>query len=421
MRSYLSFAWKELKAQRVMSVLIFIAAVMSTAMTAAIGQSAGVLQAMRGEQAAMLNGSRYATFYEMTGEQAELLHRDERLYDVGDWLTVGTVELADSGVTLFLREYHDRTLSMYPGLGRVKEGRLPEREGEIALPEDALQYLGWNVSVGDSVTLELSAASMDGLLPDFDFTGEFVLTAILESNYLGYSTGIVTGIAGSKTAKSLLPEEYLLYATDFKTRSKSDFQAVVHELAAALGVEERHIQYNWILLDALGISYDGERDPGENTGFSFMMLACLLVGILVLLAAGLVIYNILKISVAKRIREYGTLRALGGEKGQIYRLVSLTADRKSVCQRHFDSCAGASEPGTVSGRQHRGIECGCSLCRRRQCVVYAAERGGHFGLCTGCVLPGGPLCCQCPSHGGNVRECDKDKEAGKEEQKDPQF
>ena len=40
-------------------------------------------------------------------------------------------------------------------------------------------------------------------------------------------------------------------------------------------------------------------------------------------AAGLVIYNILKISITKRIKEYGTLRAIGGERGQIYRLVSL--------------------------------------------------------------------------------------------------
>ena len=54
-----------------------------------------------------------------------------------------------------------------------------------------------------------------------------------------------------------------------------------------------------------------------------MTAACILVGVLVLLAAGLVIYNILKISITKRIKEYGTLRAIGGERGQIYRLVSL--------------------------------------------------------------------------------------------------
>ena len=60
---------------------------------------------------------------------------------------------------------------------------------------------------------------------------------------------------------------------------------------------ERYIQYNWVLLDAIGISYDEAADSDTGTGFSFMAMACILVGVLVLLAAGLVIYNILKISI----------------------------------------------------------------------------------------------------------------------------
>lgn len=54
-----------------------------------------------------------------------------------------------------------------------------------------------------------------------------------------------------------------------------------------------------------------------------MTAACILVGTLILLAAGLVIYNVLKISVAKRIREYGTLRAIGSERKQLYMLVTV--------------------------------------------------------------------------------------------------
>ena len=35
-----------------------------------------------------------------------------------------------------------------------------------------------------------------------------------------------------------------------------------------------------------------------------------------------VIYNILKIAVVQRIKQYGTLRAIGGEKRQLYFLVT---------------------------------------------------------------------------------------------------
>ena len=162
-----------------------------------------------------------------------------------------------------------------------------------------------------------------GVLGALKYSADFVLTGILEGSYIGYASGTVEGIVGEGTAEELLPEEYLLYSTDFKTYDKQNFQSIIYALAEDLNVDERYIQYNWVLLDAIGISYDEAADSDTGTGFSFMTAACILVGVLVLLAAGLVIYNILKISITKRIKEYGTLRAIGGERGQIYRLVSL--------------------------------------------------------------------------------------------------
>ena len=323
MKSYLTLALKELKAQRITAALILIAVILSTVMTTIVTQSIGILQAMRMEQAAGLNGNRYATFHQLSLEQAEKLHEDSRLYDVGDILNVGNMPLGNSGLTLYLREYHDQALDMYPANGRIKEGRLPEKADEIALPEDALHYLGGDIALDDTLSLELRAIVMDGSIPEYVYFADFILTGILESSYYGYATGTVTGIAGEGAAERLLPEEYLFYATDFKTHSKQDFQSIVRELAASLQEDERYIQYNWVLLNALGISYGEAEKADIGNGFPFMVFACILVGALVLLAAGLVIYNVLKIAVTKRIREYGTLRAIGGERGQVYRLVSL--------------------------------------------------------------------------------------------------
>ena len=323
MKSYLSFAWKELKAQKITAILISIAVVMSTIMTTVVGQSIGILQSMRVQQAAGLNGNRYVTFHQLGKEQAQKLHEDDRLYDVGDTIFVGSTPLGNSSLSLYLREYHDNALSMYPAIGYVKEGRLPQKANEIALSEDTIQYLGIDAAVGNTFSLDLRTFVMDGALPVLEYSADFVLTGILKSSYIGYASGTVAGIVGNGTAEKLLPEEYLLYSTDFKTYDKQNFQSIIYDLAAELNVTERYIQYNWILLDAIGISYDEAADSDTGTGFSFMTAACVLVGILVLLAAGLVIYNILKISITKRMKEYGTLRAIGGERGQIYHLVSL--------------------------------------------------------------------------------------------------
>lgn len=322
MKSYLALTWKELKAQKITAILILVAVIMSTIMTTVVGQSIGILQSMRIEQAASLNGNRYATFHQLEKEQAKKLHEDDRLYDVGDTIFVGSTPLSSS-LSLYLREYHDNTLSMYPAIGNVKEGCLPEEANEIVLSEDTIRYLGLDVAVGDTVSLDMRVSVMDGSLPEFEYSGNFILTGILESSYIGYSSGTVEGIVGSGTAEKLLPEEYLLYSTDLKTYDKQNFQSIVYDLAEELNVEKRYIQYNWVLLDAIGISYDEATNSDTGAGFSFMIVACVLVGVLVLFAAGLVIYNILKISITKRIKEYGTLRAIGGERGQIYRLVSL--------------------------------------------------------------------------------------------------
>lgn len=323
MKSYLSLAWKELKAQRVTAILILIAVILSSLMTTVIGQSIGILQAMQVQQAERLNGSRYATFHQLTQQQAQAMHDDPRLTDVGDVLYLGSTGLGSSSLKLSLREYHDDALAMYPSIGKIKEGRLPEAAKEVALPEDALQYLDKNAAVDDTIRLTLTVSTMDGLLPEIEYTADFTLTGILESSYLGYSSGTVQGIVGKGSAEVLLPAAYRLISTDFKTQSKQDFQRIVRELAETLQVDAAFIQYNPVLLNALGISYDADEDSDTGSGFPFMAAACVIVGVLVLLAAGLVIYNILKISIAKRVREYGTLRAIGAQRGQVYRLVSV--------------------------------------------------------------------------------------------------
>lgn len=323
MKSYHSLAWKELRTQKITSTLILIAIILSTMMTTVIGQSWGILQALREQQAGMLNGNRYATFHNLTKEQKTLLEKDNRLSFVGSNIILSVASLKNSGISLQLREYDEQDLSIYPTISQLSKGRLPQKAGEIALPEDALDYLGFLGDIGDTIKLDLSISLQQDMEEAYGYKAEFILCGILKSNYLAYVSGIVTGIAGQGTAEKWLPEKYHVYSTDFRTVDKRSFQQIVNDLADKTEISDNHIQYNWIYLNALGIDYDkGDSDESKTTGFSYMTVAGIMIGTLVLLAAGLVIYNILKIAVSKRIKEYGTLRAIGAHQGQLYRLVS---------------------------------------------------------------------------------------------------
>lgn len=324
MKSYRALALKEIKAQKVTFILILIAIVLSTMMTTTVGQSAGVLSAMQQQQAITLGGDRYATFVQMDQEQVMALQNDPRLSFVGEYITLGSVEL-NSTLTLGLNEYHEDVAAIYPAQARLKSGRLPAAPLEIALPEDVLHYLSFTGNLGDTIPLSLSKALRHGIeISSYDFTANFVLVGITESNYLNYTSGGVTGMVGIGTAQELLPDNYLYYNLDIRTADKSTFQETINDLVSSLGIHELDTLYNTPYLDALSIRYDagGSEIDTSSQGFSLMLVAGIMVGLLLLLAAGLVIYNILKIAVSQRIKQYGTLRAIGGESGQLYFLVS---------------------------------------------------------------------------------------------------
>lgn len=331
MRRYRTLARKELLAQRVTSMLIFLAIVLSTMMTTVIGQSMGVLSAMRQQQAIAIGGNRHAGFVQMDRQQVEVLEGDPRLSFVGTYVVLGSMKL-DNTLILGLSEFQEDVSAVYPSNSAVKEGRLPEAPMELALPEDVLGYLGSSGKLGDTLTLTLSKALRHGVVTNsYDFTAQFTLVGITESNYMSYAAGTINGIVGPGTAEALLPEKYFYYNVDIRVADKGTFQETLNDLIAALSVHELDTQYNVPYLDALGIRYDAEGDfTGQSSeGFSMMLAAGLLVGTLLLLAAGLVIYNILKITVSRRMTQYGVLRAMGADKGQLYFLV--TAQVLLIC------------------------------------------------------------------------------------------
>ena len=86
MKSYRTLALKEL--------LILIAVVLSTMMTTIVGQSIGVLSAMREQQAIAIGGNRYATFLQMNADPLHALEQDERLSYVGKSIYMGSLELS---------------------------------------------------------------------------------------------------------------------------------------------------------------------------------------------------------------------------------------------------------------------------------------------------------------------------------------
>ena len=172
MKSYRVLAWKELLAQKVTSILILIAVILSTIITTVIGQSIGILNAMKEQQAIALAGEKYGSFVQLTEEQLAAIKSDSRFSYIGAAIDLGTIEL-NSQLRLSLVEYLDHSYEMYPAFTELLEGRLPEHPMEIALSEDVLRFLGFQGKSGDRISLTASKSWRHGILPAVDYTEEF--------------------------------------------------------------------------------------------------------------------------------------------------------------------------------------------------------------------------------------------------------
>lgn len=323
MKNYLSLSIKELKSQKLMTTFIIIAIVLSTIMTTVVGQSIGILQNLRIEQARSFNGDRHVSFHQLTKNQVDDIKKDDRVYQAGTSITLGSSKIKDSGISVLVKEYDKTGLSNYPKLMKLKSGNLPKDKNEIALDENTLKLMGIKPRLGVTIPMNLDISLLNDTIPPYNYTANFKLSGILEDDYTGYVSGIVNGIVGKGASENLLPKRYILSSLDFKIKQQEKFQEIVNQLAKKINLSHNSIQYNWIYLNALKIQFEKDENSSNSDGISMIILVSLFVALLVLLASGLVIYNILKISVTKKIKEYGCLRAIGAEPNQIYKIVIL--------------------------------------------------------------------------------------------------
>ncbi|HBN6075353.1 TPA: ABC transporter permease, partial [Clostridioides difficile] len=249
--------------------------------------------------------------------------KDDRVYQAGTSITLGSSKIKDSGISVLVKEYDKTGLSNYPKLMKLKSGHLPKDKNEIALDENTLKLIGIKPRLGVTIPMNLDISLLNDTIPPYNYTANFKLSGILEDDYTGYVSGIVNGIVGKGASENLLPKRYILSSLDFKIKQQEKFQEIVNQLAKKINLSHNSIQYNWIYLNALKIQFEKDENSSNSDGISMIILVSLFVALLVLLASGLVIYNILKISVTKKIKEYGCLRGIGAEPNQIYKIVIL--------------------------------------------------------------------------------------------------
>ena len=265
-------------------------------------------------------------------EKTDASLRDTGHFDVIGHVTV-TARLAEG--ERYVGFYDETAASLMNR--RVMEGRMPEKPGELAVDQSALEYLRTEAKVGDAISLDLTP--LDGAPETRAFTLVGVLMdQSLETNVVRFGSGRLAEMP----ALLVCPEEPA-FATG---------RLAVHRLMtlASGATRAQALADNWTRYDGwlYAVYYDGRLldfyDIGNELDglLDITTLVVILLGLSLALCAGVGIAQSMESQLTKRVEEIGMLRAVGATRRQIRRVFGRQTWLVALILAPFSLAAGGA-------------------------------------------------------------------------------
>jgi len=284
--SYRKLTGRYLKANKKRTILTLIGIILSVALISTIGLFIKGVQVAEIDDIKNSYGSFHLAFKNVDEDLASKVMSNPKVARFGLYGQGEQIQLEDNMIAQEVTTT-GKALELLPY--KLKEGKMPKNQGEVALEKWALDYLYKDKKIGDKL----------------QFNGkECKLTGILENSINTQYDNIIIYL----TKNENLPLDGSILLVEIS--SKTDMKKALEELEA-LG-DNDNFKENIPLL-ALEVPESGYLDG------IFVVLAIIIS--IVVIATVAVIYNSFQISVVERIKEYGLLRAVGTTPRQIRNLV----------------------------------------------------------------------------------------------------
>lgn len=285
---------QSLKSSRMRNIFVMITIVLASALLTAILMFAmGQNQQVKND----LSHRQQVGYYNLTNEQVETLKADERIaYQV----QVKTGVLSPMGgydvIPYYVSELSDKIQ-----IGELLDGRLPEKENEIATQEALLKKMGVEPAVGSTVTFSF----YDGN------TETFTVSGILNGSDTAKQFSVFFSKSYAENGSQLKDIPYEVYAKLYNATNLNaeDCKEAMYLIGSDAGIERKYVSPSKAFIESLSVDTQ-----------SVMLYG--MVGAIILLACILVIYGVFYLSVIGRIHQFGQLRTIGMTKKQMKKFVS---------------------------------------------------------------------------------------------------
>lgn len=236
-------------------------------------------------------GRYQAIFTDLEMDAVEELQKDSRL-QVGASYLLGMISYGDYKLTVRTMDEQLIRLAKYPAMN----GRLPENINEVAITQAFLAKAEISVGVGGTITLDLGNGSQ-----------QFSVCGILPVETSNYSLYVSDAFVRELITEPL----YSAYINvpDTNGWSKAAIQGEISSIGAQYGLKQQQIQYSTYYFSLI-----------QQRSSQYVTVIAV-VGIVVALAAALVIYSLFYVSIIHKTNEYGKLRTIGTTAKQVKHIV----------------------------------------------------------------------------------------------------
>lgn len=295
------------KENKTRSFLIMAAIALTTMLITAIGTFG--YGGIKGniENAENLYGNYIGAFGGIGNEQLNEMEKRGEFSDIGLMASVGESDTKGHSNLVWADE---NALYMTNAYTMLRDGKVPEKANEITASKAFFEQLGYkNVEIGDKVIVPVRKNGLEAFVKQ-----EFVISGIMKDTVGNASQQSSTVLVSKEYYESRVSkgeEIYTAYFT-FNESVKGDYDeinALIKDLADKLGVDEKAVSENRNLIVT------------KYSPTSEVLIPCILICLIVVIFAAVVIYNIFQIGIARKIQEYGKIKAIGATKKQMKKII----------------------------------------------------------------------------------------------------
>lgn len=262
-----------------------------------------------------LLASSHMLYHNLSDEQMQALHQDERISDTRIYMQAANTQIENYLVIPVYIEQNDSRIAV----DEIVEGQYPTGLYDVAVDKAYMTQLGLPAELGTEITIPF----YDGNTETFTVVG-FTDNVSTERVYSLYCSKQYTE-AGSQFEHSVTA--LTVQFANTSQMSKKMFETTAQQIEADYGIAPQNSDPNDSFISSLEPNWED-------------IQIIMIFSLAVLFVSYLVIYSIFYIYVQNQIREFGQLRTMGATSKQINRILRTQGKIFSICGTVFGLLIG---------------------------------------------------------------------------------